>query len=78
MAKPRGWLSVGVLERYVSLPVAGSTPSVPIELLVRSAAYRNLPSGVRCRSDAQMSLSTLRPGEGRGAPGCQTLRTLEA
>src|SRR3989449_3468642 len=60
MRKPRGCFSVGVLERYVSLPVAASTLNAPIELLVRSAAYRNLPSGVTCRSEAQMSFEVSR------------------
>src|SRR5207249_3191884 len=59
--------------RYGRLPVAASTRNAPIELLVRSAAYRNLPFGVRCRSEAQMSLSVFRPGEGRGAPGTSLL-----
>jgi len=36
----------------MSLPVAESTAKAPIVLLVRSAAYRNFPFGVRCRSEA--------------------------
>jgi len=57
-----------MLERYVSLPLAGSTLNAPRELLVRSAAYRKRPSGVRWRSEAQMSLSVLRGGGPPGAP----------
>ena len=38
MRKPRGCFSVGVLESYVSLPVAVSTLNAAIELLVCSAA----------------------------------------
>src|SRR5205807_3012156 len=50
-------------------------------LLVRSAAYRNFPFGVRCRSEAQMSLSVLRgawlapgvPTAPRAMPGTSLL-----
>jgi hypothetical protein len=46
------------------LPLAASTLNAPIELLVRSAAYRNLPSGVTCRSEAQMSFAVSRGAAG--------------
>ena len=45
--KPRGCFSVGVLPSQVRLPVEESTLKAPSELLVRSAAYRNFPFGVR-------------------------------
>src|SRR5882762_3891043 len=54
---------------------AASTRKAPFALLVRSAAYRNFPFGVRCRSEAQMSLLVSRTGAPgapiapRGAPG---------
>src|SRR6267142_2410521 len=66
MLNPRGWRSVGVLDRYVSLPLAPSTLHAPRLLLVRSEMYRNLPFGVMWMSAAQMSLAVLRGG---GAPG---------
>src|SRR3979411_3178449 len=76
MANPRGWRSVGVLDKYVSLPLAPSTLKAARMLPVRSEMYRNFPSGVMGISAAQMSLSVLRGGGGvaaprapRGAPG---------
>src|SRR5450631_365156 len=69
MLKPRGWGSVDVLDRYVSLPLAPSTLNVAIVLLVRSEMYMNLPFGVMWMSAAQMSLSVLRGG---GPPGTPT------
>src|ERR1700738_1207033 len=68
MLNPRGCFSVGVLDRYGSLPLAPSTLNAAIVLLVRSEMYMNLPFGVRWMSAAQMSLSVLRGGGPPGAP----------
>src|SRR6266571_3313278 len=68
IANPRGCFSVGALERYESLPLVESTLNAASVLVVRSEAYRNFPSGVMCRSAAQMSLSVLRGGGPPGAP----------
>ena len=54
MAKPRGCCSVGVWPTSASVPLPGSTLKPAIVLVPRSLAYRNLPSGVRCRSAAQI------------------------
>src|ERR1700694_4436743 len=68
MANPRGWRSVGVLDKYVSLPLAPSTLKAASMWPVRSEMYRNFPSGVMWISAAQMSLSVLRGGGALAAP----------
>ena len=59
---------MGVLDKYVSFPLAPSTLKAASMLPVRSEMYRNFPSGVMWISAAQMSLSVLRGGGPPGAP----------